>query len=104
MQPPDFYLPTPPAPPGLQWFHYRDNVPPIPDLGPQYADYVKLYDPNWRPKNYVPNNMDTVRSCHPDCITWLFITPSFCPLLCVSNRAWPFVFGPCNIIRMLECP
>ncbi len=62
LQPPDFYLATPPAPPGLMWWRLKPDVPPIPDLGPQFAGYTTLYDPKWRPKNYVPNNMDTVRA------------------------------------------
>lgn len=30
LQAPDFYAPVPPAPPGLEWWHYRGDVPPLP--------------------------------------------------------------------------
>lgn len=64
MQPPSFYDSTPPAPPGLIWWNYKADVPPLPEpaatLGPEFARYGWRYDPSWRPKNYVPNNMDTV--------------------------------------------
>ncbi|KAK9902019.1 hypothetical protein WJX75_001351 [Coccomyxa subellipsoidea] len=93
INPPDFYLPTPPAPPGLQWFHYRDNVPPIPDLGPQYADYVKLYDPNWRPKNYVPNNMDTLSMSNVSNrsnLLWIHCLMAWVVTLVVYNLLWKY--------------
>jgi hypothetical protein len=30
-QAPDFYEKVPPAPPGLQWWHYKAGVPPLPE-------------------------------------------------------------------------
>lgn len=44
LQAPDFYAPVPPAPPGLEWWHYRGDVPPL----PQPADFFhsKKYK-NW---------------------------------------------------------
>jgi hypothetical protein len=31
MQAPQFYESVPPAPPGLEWWHYRADVPPLPE-------------------------------------------------------------------------
>ena len=30
-QAPDFYESVPPAPPGLEWWHYKSDVPPLPE-------------------------------------------------------------------------
>jgi hypothetical protein len=59
LQPPNFYDQSPPAPPGLIWWHFAPGVPPLPD--PPYPNYGWRYDPNWHPTTYVFNNMDRVR-------------------------------------------
>ena len=65
LQPPNFYDSTPPAPPGLEWWQYRADVPPLPDpgtlLGPEYAHYGWRYDKNYQTQNYKLSNMDLVR-------------------------------------------
>ena len=61
MQPPNFYNPVPPAPPGLEWWDYKSTVPPLPDPGtvnPAFTGYGWRYDPGWRPTTYTYNNMD----------------------------------------------
>ena len=44
LQAPDFYAPVPPAPPGLEWWHYRSDVPPLPQ--PEEFFHSKNYG-NW---------------------------------------------------------
>lgn len=65
LQAPNFYEPTPPAPPGLLWWRYKDNVPALPQpqavLGPSYADYGWRYDADYQYTAYKFSNMDMVR-------------------------------------------
>ena len=44
LQAPDFYAPVPPAPPGLEWWRYRADVPPLPQ--PEQYFHSKKYR-NW---------------------------------------------------------
>lgn len=67
LQPPDFYDRSPPAPPGLIWWQYKADVPPLPpptDVNPAFVRYGWRYDPSWHPLSYIPNSMDLV-SHHP---------------------------------------
>ncbi|CAK0785988.1 hypothetical protein CVIRNUC_009201 [Coccomyxa viridis] len=61
INPPNFYDQSPPAPPGLVWWQYKDGVPPLPpptDVNPAFTRYGWRYNPDWRPLSYTPNNMD----------------------------------------------
>ena len=67
LQPPNFYDRSPPAPPGLIWWQYTADVPPLPpptDVNPAFVRYGWRYDPSWHPLSYIPNSMDLV-SHHP---------------------------------------
>ncbi|EIE18583.1 DUF221-domain-containing protein [Coccomyxa subellipsoidea C-169] len=93
INPPDFYLVTPPAPPGLMWWRLKPDVPPIPDLGPQFAGYTTLYDPKWRPKNYVPNNMDTLTMSNVSdrsSLLWIHCLMAWVVTLVVFNLLWKY--------------
>ena len=81
---PTFYDPTPPAPTGIQWWHYKAGVPPLPEPGtinPNFTGYGWRYDPSWKPTTYTFNNMDTVRP-----ISWCIRTAgaSRAQLLCAA--------------------
>ena len=65
LQTTDFYTDVPPAPPGLVWWHYRDNVPAL----AQPATYFGLanwtswgwrYDPDYTVPFYQYSNLDKV--------------------------------------------
>lgn len=48
-QAPDFYERVPPAPPGLEWWKYRSDVPPLPQPAKyfhskKYADWGARHD------------------------------------------------------------
>eukprot|EP00884_Botryococcus_braunii_P016249 jgi/Botrbrau1/3307/Bobra.0048s0004.1 len=62
IQAPDFYVPVPPAPPGIEWWQYANNVPILPDpglvLGPLYARYGWRYQADYQTQNYVFSNLD----------------------------------------------
>ena len=49
VQAPDFYVPVPPAPPGLEWWEYKGDVPPLPQ--PQEYFHSKKYK-NWGARQY----------------------------------------------------
>lgn len=109
MQPPNFYVPTPPAPPGLLWWNYADGVPPIPPLGPEFAGYGVKYDPSWRPKNYVPNNMDTVFSIlkflwiYKQVFYVLHLLPGVSCLIYIFQAAdWIFMFVAADHVERRE--
>lgn len=79
-QPPNFYDSTPPAPPGLEWWHYKPGVPPLSDPGtvnPAFTGYQWRYNPDWRPIVYTFNNMDQARRLLP-------VLAGPLPLLCVT--------------------
>ncbi|CAL8466090.1 g5626 [Coccomyxa elongata] len=93
INPPNFYVPTPPAPPGLIWWKYADGVPPIPPLGPEFAGYGVKYDPSWRPKNYVPNNMDTLTMSNVENrsnLLWIHCLMTYIVSFVVFNLLWKY--------------
>lgn len=63
-QAPKFYVPVPPAPAGLEWWRYADDVPPLPDpsvvLGPLYARYGWRFEADYQARSYVFSNLDKV--------------------------------------------
>ena len=63
MQAPKFYEEAPPAPPGLEWWHYKADVPPLPDPktyfhNQSYARWGWRRDPNFQATEYVFTNLD----------------------------------------------
>ncbi|KAK9859822.1 hypothetical protein WJX84_005942 [Apatococcus fuscideae] len=44
---PDFYEPTPPAPPGLLWWHYKPGTPPLPDPAQYFQGTPQASAQNW---------------------------------------------------------
>jgi len=63
MQAPDFYEKAPPAPPGLVWYEYRDDVPPLPQPAEyfnssRWAGWVWRYDENFQISDYTFSNLD----------------------------------------------
>ena len=63
MQAPNFYEEAPPAPPGLEWWHYKADVPPLPDPktyfhNQSYARWGWRRDPNFQATEYVFTNLD----------------------------------------------
>lgn len=53
MQAPKFYEDAPPAPPGLEWWQYKADVPPLPDPAKyfhnsSYARFGWRFDPNFQ--------------------------------------------------------
>ena len=62
-QAPDFYERAPPAPPGLVWYEYRDNVPPLPQPAEYFNSsrwdrWVWRYDENFQISDYTFSNLD----------------------------------------------
>jgi len=62
-QAPDFYEKAPPAPPGLVWYEYRDDVPPLPQPAEyfnssRWAGWVWRYDENFQISDYTFSNLD----------------------------------------------
>lgn len=62
-QAPDFYEHAPPAPPGLVWYEYRDNVPPLPQPAEYFNSsrwdrWVWRYDENFQISDYTFSNLD----------------------------------------------
>jgi hypothetical protein len=57
VEPPNFYNDTglPPAPPGVEWHKYADDVPPLP---PAPAGYVWYYDASNVPSDYYFTDLD----------------------------------------------
>ncbi|KAK9843537.1 hypothetical protein WJX81_008012 [Elliptochloris bilobata] len=60
---PEFYERAPPAPPGLVWYEYRDNVPPLPQPAQYFNSsrwdgWVWRYDENFQISDYTFSNLD----------------------------------------------
>ncbi|KAK9811621.1 hypothetical protein WJX72_007134 [[Myrmecia] bisecta] len=60
---PNFYQQVPPAPAGLQWWHYRPEVPPLPDPAsylhdPNYTTWGWRYDSSFIGTDYTFTNLD----------------------------------------------
>ena len=63
LQAPNFYEDLPPAPPGLEWWKYRPEVPPLPRPEQFFnsSEYQRLgwrYDPNFQTTDYRFSNLD----------------------------------------------
>ena len=63
LQAPQFYEDAPPAPPGLEWWHYKPDVPPLPDPAKflhnsSYARWGWRYDANFQATDYRFTNLD----------------------------------------------
>ncbi|BDA46964.1 CSC1-like protein At4g02900 [Coccomyxa sp. Obi] len=60
---PDFYAPVPPAPPGLEWWHYKPGVPPLPHPSEffhsdKYKSWGWRYDQNFQVVDYTFSKLD----------------------------------------------
>ncbi|KAK9919147.1 hypothetical protein WJX75_009706 [Coccomyxa subellipsoidea] len=60
---PDFYASVPPAPPGLEWWHYRPGVPPLPHPSQYfhnetYKSWGWRYDQNFQVVDYTFSKLD----------------------------------------------
>ena len=63
-QAPNFYAKTPPAPAGVEWWHYNPGVPPLPDpssvLGSNYTGYGWRYNAKYSAQSYTFSQLDKV--------------------------------------------
>lgn len=64
LQAPNFYAKTPPAPAGVEWWHYNPGVPPLPDpssvLGSNYTGYGWRYNAKYSAQSYTFSQLDKV--------------------------------------------
>ncbi|KAK9804434.1 hypothetical protein WJX72_012500 [[Myrmecia] bisecta] len=94
---PNFFQPTPPAPPGLEWWHYRPEVPPLPQpqevLGSNYSAWGWRYNSLYQASVYTFSNMDTLTMSNvsPNSRTlWVHLMATWVVSLYIYRLLWRY--------------
>ncbi|KAK9861196.1 hypothetical protein WJX84_002371 [Apatococcus fuscideae] len=101
---PDFYQDTPPAPPGLVWWHYKSDTPPLPDPA-QYFEGTPLasaqnwsewgwaYDQDFQTTAYSYTTLDKttwINIQKKDRRTWIHVLSTWVITFIVLRLLWRF--------------